>query len=296
MYFWGVFRSNCLMSAYQRNEGYFKGYKNESLFFQSWSKAKPDLNIIITHGMGEHSESYSRLINHFEKDNYSFIAWDLRGHGRSNGKRGYVDNFNDFVYDMEIFLDEAFQTFKFKSPVLLLGHSMGGLIQTKYLLTNPGKFEIKAQVLSAPLFGFSLPVPSIKDTAARFLNATFPKVTLGNEIENTMLTRDASVVAEFEKDLLRHTLISSGIYLGMIESFEMVLSRAHEITLPTFLQISEADPVVSTPKAKEFFDKISSSVKRIVMYGDGARHEGYNDIHREIVFQDLRKNLKGLLK
>lgn len=285
-----------MKTGYYRNEGYFKGFKNESLFFQSWEKENPDLNVIITHGMGEHSESYNRLINHFSDRKFNFITWDLRGHGRSNGKRGYVENFNDFVYDMEIFLTEAFQTFNFKAPVILLGHSMGGLIQTKYLLTNPNKFAIKAQVLSAPLFGFSLPVPPIKDRAARILNTILPKMTLGNEIENSMLTRDPAVWAEFEKDNLRHTLISSGIYLGMIESFEMTLSRAAEITLPTFLQMSDSDPVVSTPKAKEFFQAISSPNKRIVLYGDGACHESYNDIHREIAFQDLEKNLKGFIK
>tara|TARA_B110001454_G_C12723326_1_gene436686 strand:- start:47126 stop:47983 length:858 start_codon:yes stop_codon:yes gene_type:complete len=285
-----------MQSQFERNEGYFKGYKNESLFFQSWQKKDPELNIIITHGMGEHSESYARLVNHFADQNISFFSWDLRGHGRSNGKRGYAANFNDFVYDMEIFLEEAFKTFKFKAPVILLGHSMGGLIQTKFLITNPNKFQIKAQVLSSPLFGFSVAVPPIKDKAARLLYSTFPKVTLGNELSHDMLTRDKAVIAEYEKDHLRHEVISSGIYLGMIDSFKMIFPRAHEITLPTFMQIAENDPVVSSAKAKEFFELIGASNKRIVIYGEGARHENYNDIHREKVFQDLEKNLKGLIK
>ncbi|MBL7542268.1 MAG: lysophospholipase [Bdellovibrionaceae bacterium] len=285
-----------MSSKYQRSEGYFKGYRNESLFFQSWEKSNPELNIIITHGMGEHSESYSRLIKYFEPNNFSFFAWDLRGHGRSNGKRGYAANFNDFVYDMELFLDEAFKTFKFKAPVILLGHSMGGLIQTKFLLTNQNKFSIKGQVLSSPLFGFSVPVPAIKDKAARWLNTLLPKVTLGNELDNTMLTRDPEVILEFEKDHLRHQVISSGIYLGMIDGFAMVLPRAHEINMPTFMQIAENDPVVSSAKAKEFFESISAPNKRIIVYGDGARHENYNDIHRETVYQDLEKNLRGWLK
>lgn len=285
-----------MQQAYKRNEGYFKGYKNESLFFQSWEKANPQMTVIITHGMGEHSESYCRLINYFSAQSISFIAWDLRGHGRSNGKRGYAESFNDFVYDMEIFLNEAFQTFKFKAPVILLGHSMGGLIQTKFLLSNPTKFDIKGQVLSAPLFGFTVPVPSLKDKAARFLNATFPKVTLGNELNYLMLTRDKEVIKEYEKDHLRHDVISSGIYLGMVDSFPMIRARAHEITLATFMQLSETDPVVSAAAAKEFFQALASKNKRIILYGDDARHEGYNDIHRQVVFHDLEKNLKGLLK
>lgn len=284
-------------SQFQRNEGYFKGYKNESLFFQSWQKKDPEINVIITHGMGEHSESYSRLIKYFESNcNVSFFTWDLRGHGHSDGKRGYADNFNDFVYDMEIFLKETFKTFQFNAPVVLLGHSMGGLIQNKFLLTNPEKFPIKAQVLSAPLMGFSVAVPPIKDKAARILNSLLPKMTLDNELENTMLTRDPDVLAEFEKDHLRHNLISSGIYLGMMDSFNMVMARAKEISLPTFMQVAENDPVISTSRAIEFFETISSSNKRVIVYGDGARHENYNDIHRQTVFQDLDKNLKGLVK
>jgi alpha-beta hydrolase superfamily lysophospholipase len=139
-------------------------------------------------------------------------------------------------------------------------------------------------------------VPSIKDKAARILNNLLPKVTLGNELDNDMLTRDPNVILEFEKDHLRHQVISSGIYLGMIDGFAMTLPRASEIKLPTLVQVSETDPVVSTAKAKEFFETISSVNKRIIVYGDDARHEIYNDIHRDKVFQDLEKNLKGFLK
>lgn len=282
-------------SSYTRKEGFFKGFKETQIFFQTWETQNPKLQIVITHGHGEHSECYHRLIHFFEQQNINFVAWDLRGHGRSEGKRGFVESFNDYIYDFEIFIEHLEKINTDNLPTLFLAHSLGALIQNKFLITNTD-FRPEGQLLSSPLFGFSLPVPTIKDKASRLLNMIYPKFTLWNEITPEMLTRDAQVIKEFEKDHLRHDLISSGIYLGMVENMAIIKKEANKIKIPTFLQISENDPVVSTTAAKEFFQNISSSEKRILLYGDGARHEMYNDIHRETVFKDLKKYLERYLK
>ncbi|MNS84397.1 Phospholipase YtpA [compost metagenome] len=114
-----------------------------------------------------------------------------------------------------------------------------------------------------------------------------PQVTLGNEIRNDMLTRDPDVVREFERDALRHTRISSGAFLGMMESFEYILPRSNEVKLPFFLGVSDADPVISTQKALEFFDHAGSLNKVIKIY-PGAKHELVNDIIRDEVFADFK--------
>lgn len=282
-------------TSYIRKEGFFKGYKETQLFFQSWEVKNPKLQIVITHGHGEHSECYHRLISFFENQNINFVAWDLRGHGRSEGKRGYVDSFSDYIYDFEILTEQLEELNSNHLPTLFLAHSLGCLIQNKYLITNTD-FRPEGQILSSPLFGFSLPVPAIKDKASRILNMIYPQFTLWNEITLDMLTRDAQVIKEFEKDHLRHDLISSGIYLGMVENFEIIKTQASKIKIPTFIQISENDPIVSTLAAKEFYQNIASSEKRILLYGDGAKHEMYNDIHRETVFKDLKKYLERYLK
>lgn len=279
----------------QRHEGFFKGYNDDSIFYQTWLTEKPIAHIIITHGMGEHSESYHRLIKYFENKHFSFYGWDLRGHGRSDGKRGFVSHFNDYLYDYELFFKELKKNFKFNEPIILLGHSMGGLIQTKFLIQNELPFKLTAQVLSSPLFGFSLPVPKIKDWAARVLNSSFPRVTLGNELSDDMLTRDPLVIKEFEKDHLRHHLISSSVYLGMVEGFQFVKENAYKISYPTIMQISETDPVVSTTAAKEIFNLFPNPKKKLLLYGDDARHENYNDSHRQHVYQDLETQLGAYL-
>lgn len=283
---------------YKRSEGFFKGYQDVKIFFQSWEKKENSASIIILHGQGEHSECYHRLVDYFANDNWNFYAMDLRGHGRSEGKRGYVAHFNDYSRDYEIFIKHLFASRIKRGPVILLAHSMGGMIQLKFLAESYSASQyplITAQVCSGPLLGFSLPVPQFKDVGAEIMAKFFPTMTLWNEIKNKMLTRDQNVIKEYESDVLRHDVLSSKVYLGMKENFYFLFDRASRITLPTLFQIAEQDPVVSSPAAKDFFEKLGSTKKRILVYGDDAKHEIYNDIIRDQAFQDLKKYLDSIL-
>lgn len=282
-------------SPYTRHEGFLKGHGGITLFFQTWEKAAAEGTVIISHGQGEHSECYHRLVNAFARDRWNFWAWDMRGHGRSEGRRGYVANFEDYVLDYQLFLKHALDDPRLKGkPVVLLAHSMGGLVQLKTLIEKP-QLPVSAQVCSAPEVGLSLQPPAWKETAARFANTLLPQITLWNEITNDMLTRDPDVVREFEQDVLRHARISPGAYLGMLDAFTFVRGRAAEIRVPTLFQLPEQDPVVSTPEARQVFDKLGSERKELKVYGGGARHEMYNDLHRNEVYADLKAFLDSVL-
>lgn len=280
---------------YRRQEGHLRGFQNIDLFFQIWENPNARGTVIITHGQGEHSECYQRLVDAFKNGGWSFWAWDMRGHGQSEGKRGYAADFDNYVRDYQIFLDHALNDARIKGkPTVLLSHSMGGTVQLKTLIEKPG-LPVTAQVCSAPLLGVAVPVPAIKDVAATVANSVYPQITMWNEIRNDMLTRDPEVIREFEQDVLRHDRISPGVYLGFKRDFEWLAAKAHEITLPTLFQLPEKDPVVSTEAGKAFFEKISSAKKELRIYGDGARHEMYNDVHRQQVFADLKAWLDPFL-
>jgi alpha-beta hydrolase superfamily lysophospholipase len=271
---------------YSRHEGSFEGFDRTRLFYQSWSHPNPVARVLLTHGQGEHSDCYSRLINYFKNKNIDFYSYDLRGHGKSEGLRGYAAEFKDYVKDTVLFYDLIRKKVGTSVPLIALGHSMGGIIQTLALLDGEQK-KFKCQILSAPLFGVAVKVPVIKDKAARWLNQILPKLTLGNEIDYDMLSRDSEVIREYEKDYLRHDRISSGVYLGFTQEFETVALRAHEITLPTMLVVAEKDPVVDSRACESFFEKISSSNKKVRIYGQEARHELFNDTVRQDVFSDV---------
>lgn len=280
----------------RRHEGFLKGHGGVTLFFQIWESPKAEGTVVISHGQAEHSECYQRLVDAFAAEGrWNFWCWDLRGHGRSEGKRGYASSFEDYVLDARAFYRQALNDDRVKGkPVVLLGHSMGAAIQLKTLIEKPG-MEVDAQVCSAPFLGLSMPVPAWKIKAATVLNVVAPKTTMWNEIRNEQLTRDPDVIREFEQDVLRHDRISPGVFLGFQPAFDFIRERAGGIQIPTLFQLPERDPVVSTPVGLEVFEKLGSPWKELKVYGDGARHEMYNDVHRAAVFADLKTFLDAVL-
>lgn len=280
---------------YKRSEGFFKGYQDLELFFQIWENPQARGTVIITHGQGEHSESYHRLTKAFENDAWTFYGWDLRGHGRSAGKRGFVREFDEYCKDYQIFLDQVLSQEKVRrGPVVLYCHSMGGLVQLKTMMRNPD-LKVDAIVVSAPLLGLSIPVPAFKSIGASVINKFLPEITMHNEITNQMLTRDPAVIREYEQDPLRHNRISPGAFLGFLESFEYVRPRANEIKKPALFILPEVDPIVSTPDARAFYEKLGSARKEIYIYPE-AKHELINELNRQTVFADVKKFLDSVLE
>ncbi|MFM6930162.1 MAG: lysophospholipase [Bdellovibrio sp.] len=280
---------------YKRSEGFFKGFDNTNLFFQVWDNPSAKGTIIFTHGHGEHSESYHRLVEAFANDQWSFYGWDLRGHGRSEGRRGYAAEFDDYCKDYKIFLDMVMANEKIKGkPVVLYCHSMGGLIEIKTLMRNPD-INYQAAIISAPLLGVALPIPQLKAKAAGILYKILPQVTLGNELNNSMLSSDPDVLREYEQDSLRHTKMSPGVFMGMLESWEYVRPRANELKKPVLFLLPEDDPVCSTPESKKFYEHIGSKKKEIYIYPN-AKHEVINDVMRTTVFADIKKFLDSILE
>ncbi len=275
-------------SNYTRVEGSFNSFDSTKIFYQGWKPAseKTRATVIITHGQGEHSESYHRLINAFGNKGLEFWGWDMRGHGRSEGIRGYAKSFQDYIQDYGLFLDLILKKVDRKNPVILLAHSMGGLVQIAGLLRR-NQNEFKAQVISAPLLGVAVAVPAFKKHGAEILERFLPKVTLGNEVDNSMLTRDPEIMREFDKDTLRHNKISSGVYLGFLKEIETVMTKAMDLTIPTLFQCPEKDPLCSTDETRRFSGLMNPAKTKLLIYGDGARHEMYNDTHRAEVYRDL---------
>lgn len=286
-----------MKNTYTRTEGSFTGFQGIRLFYQRWTSNKPTGTLVITHGQGEHSECYLRTVEALQTLGLNLWAWDLRGHGRSEGLRGYTGHFQDYCNDLEIlfgYLMGATQSEGLKNlPVFALGHSMGGLIQLKALIDNP-QWPLSAQVLSAPLLGYTIEVPKYKDLAARALIHLLPKVTMSNEIQNEQLSRDPRVHEEYQRDTLRTDRISAAVYLGSLEAITYVQARAAKVKIPSLVQIPESDPVVSSASTRSFFAQLPRGLIQVKEY-PLRRHEIYNDLDREVPLADLTGFLAGHL-
>lgn len=278
----------------ERREGHFKGHDKSELFYQWWSDpniAKKRGTLVITHGISEHSECYAKTAERLTQFGWSVCVWDLRGHGRSEGKRGYVRDFDDFARDLDTLLKYLNENKRFDGPFALIGHSLGGLITLRHVLTadsySPKPFAI---ALSSPALGVALQVPVVKDLGARLLNRVLPSLTLYNEIRYEDLTRDPEHLKTYQTDALRHDKISPALYLGMLDTMAFVKAQGPRLKLPILIQAAGQERIVSLDAIKEFYSTIETENKKLIVYEE-SYHEIFNDLDREKVFEDLNSFL-----
>lgn len=278
----------------QRFEGHFKGFDQTELFFQTWTPEKVRGAMLLTHGMSEHSECYNSLANKLADDGWQVFAWDLRGHGRSEGKRGYARHTDDFLDDLEVFHQVVRKQMKGhdQRPLVFFGHSLGGLLTLRYLQTRQPEYS--ALTLSSPALGLTVNVPKFKEVLANIAVKWFPKITLYNEVKYEDLTADADILKSLYADTLRHDKISPGLFLSMVENFALAHNSANLIDKPVLMQVSGEDRIVSAEASREFFEKLSNKKNQLLMYHDSL-HEVFNDRERDQATTDLKKFINHFL-
>jgi len=276
----------------QRYENHYIGEEKVELFYQEWREPPENGIVLITHGLAEHSECYDHVAKGINEMGWSVIGWDMRGHGRSEGKRGYVSDFHHYVEDLKTLVKKIRDDEKDK-PLVLFGHSTGGLV-TLLAALEVDPTWVKAYVLSSPALGFSIEVPYLKDKFARLANKYFPSITLHNEIQYEDLTHDTEFLEHYPKDHLRHDKISPRIYLGMLDGYDRVFANVDSYDKPILIQLAGHDKIVDALKSKEFYERLDTPEKRLEIYAD-SYHEVYNDLERETCIKHL-KNFLGSLK
>lgn len=280
----------------KRAEGYFTGdseglsgpARTDDLFYQSWTSASARATLVLTHGIAEHSEAYHEAALELVPRGWDIYAMDLRGHGRSEGRRGYIDDFRRFSRDLDRFV-RALRAGPLKTsklPLVMVGHSMGGLITIQYLIDQGAGAPAKAAVLSSPALGISMPVPPLKEMAAKLLNTYLPQVTLPNDIAYDKLTHVEERWRKYPNDVLRHDKISAPMYFGMLDGFRVALEQADTIKIPTLVVAAGDEQIVSRPAIEEFFPRLGSQNKKLIIY-ENSYHEVMNDVERERVFGDI---------
>ena len=120
----------------KHEEGFFKGVRGAKIYFQSWlPESEPRAVLLIVHGLAEHSGRYRNVVNHFIPLGYAICGIDHLGHGKSEGRRVYVERFDDYTDTLKVYCD-MIQGWHPRKPTFLVGHSMGGLISAVYLLDH----------------------------------------------------------------------------------------------------------------------------------------------------------------
>jgi alpha-beta hydrolase superfamily lysophospholipase len=221
--------------------------------------------IVVIHGLGEHSGRYEHIAALLTASGHAVIAPDLRGFGRSGGRRAYIRDWDQYLDDVQAELDGAPSQ---GGPVVLLGHSMGGLVALSYALHRPVPDLL---VLSAPALANNL--PKAKQTAARILGALLPKVALPNELRGDQLSTDPTVGERYFADPLVLQRTTLGLGRHALAAAAVCRRRLFALRVPTLVLHGGDDPIIP-PAASEPLAAVAG-VQRHLM--PGLRHEIFNE-------------------
>lgn len=256
------------------------------LHARHWAHPAPRGVVVVAHGFGEHGGSYEHVVRTVgPAAGVDFVAADLRGHGRSPGRRGVVRRYEELTADLLAAFDWAGRA-RPGLPRFVLGHSNGGQLALRAALDPRAGPRIAGLMLSNPSLRLAVRVPGYKLRLARFLLRHAPGVTLSAKLVPEMLTRDPAMQRTRRDDRLTHGRISPSLYFGMVEGGALIARRAAEIVNPVLMVLGGADPIIDPVGSREVFDLLGSPDKTLLVY-PGMRHEPFNELGREQVFADL---------
>ena len=239
--------------------------------------------LIVLHGILEHSLNYNKLIDKACQQGITVYAFDLQGHGKSSGKRAHIEKFSHFVDDLNEFIQFVLKDSK-KSQLILLGHSMGGLIASYYTANNATR--VSKLILLSPCLGFKASWSELAEKPLEIFSSFFPNFYFKNIIKIKHLTHDKKMLDHITNDPLRQKQLTAKFlyefHLAVKESFAL----AEKITVPTHIFQAGQDPLVSISKSKLFYAYINNQEKSYTEYPK-LYHEIINEKERSHVIKDI---------
>lgn len=253
-----------------------------ALFARHWPVQDGFATLALVHGFGEHSGRYADMAAHLTRNGISVVAIDLRGHGRSDGKRGIIRSYDEYRSDLAALLDRARQIQgKSSGPLLLYGHSMGGgLVLDHGLRADPGVAGI---IASAPLVAPADPVPGALRAIVTFLSKLAPGASIKNAISGDQVSTLPAEQAEYERDPLNHARLGLKTAVEIIENGEKLSKNATDWSLP-LLMVHAKDDVLTDFEASRAFGEAARADFRAY---ENAAHEVHNDRTRPTIYRAI---------
>ena len=253
--------------------------------------------VLIVHGLGEHAGRYDHVARQLNDWGFAVRGYDHYGHGDSAGVRGTLPYDNRLIEDLADVVESTRGRMDVNVPLLLLGHSMGGLIAARYVslmsLTR-GMAGVNAR-FKPPLNGLILSSPALDAGLGFFqklLLATVaraaPNLTLRNGLDSQYISHDPAVIAAYQNDPLVHDRISGRLARFIAETGPEVVAQAGQWTLPTLLMYAGQDKLVNARGSKAFEQAAPHSVVTSKCFPN-LYHELFNEVHRAQVFEQLCK-------
>jgi alpha-beta hydrolase superfamily lysophospholipase len=259
--------------------GTFQSADGTKLVYRSWPLPGATVTFAVVHGLGEHSGRYERFARGMARHGMATFAVDLRGHGESEGRRGHVDSWSQWVEDTAAFVTQVER--QAEHEVVPLGHSFGGAVMLSTVragrLPNATRF-----VLSSPALKLKASVPAWKVSLGRVAARVAPTLALDNDVDPSSISRLPEVVDAYRTDPLVHAKISARTYDEWKRAAAQNLERAGEIKIPFLILAGTADRLIDPAGSEELHRRAPARSELHLL--EGRYHEPFNDRDSDEVF------------
>lgn len=275
-----------MSATVRRGEGVVMGVRRLRLRYRSWEVPHARAAVMVVHGLAEHSGRYESLGINFASHGLSTFAFDLRGHGLSDGRRGHATSFDCFLQDVDRFRREVEGVLQGGTPLFLLGHSMGGLITLRYMEEYDP--PLRGVIVTSPWLGTAIPVPRWKVMLGNAIGRVFPAVPFRAHIDAAALSRDPSAVRAYREDPLVHDTITPRLFGEVSKAMGLVTQRSDRLKGSVLFLLAGADRIVDTERTMAFTQHLPASKVKVKVY-PGHYHELLNEPDRIAILRDARQ-------
>ncbi len=250
---------------------------NFKLTGYTWDIKDPKKVVCIIHGIGEHAGRYDRMAIEFNKNAIAVFAMDLRGHGKSDGKRGDCAPRDKVLSDIDELMDVATGAHP-GVPLVLYGHSMGGNITLDYRNRGNKNEEPVGYVVSAPWVKLVRGVPKPLYVCVKGASKILPKLSISSSVDASVLGNKKHTET-YTKDMLTHKKISLRCAVDGFDIGNALYDDRHEIKgngrrKPMLLMHGDADKICDIAGSKKICQNQKGSCRFIAW--EGLYHEIHN--------------------
>jgi alpha-beta hydrolase superfamily lysophospholipase len=259
----------------------WKSFDGLDLFVNNWQPDNyPKAIINFIHGLGSHSRRIEELAKKFVDAGYAVLTFDLRGHGMSEGRIGYVKSYDFIMKDIDNLLAHSDKIYP-NIPKIIYGHSLGGNLVLNYMLTH--KFDCKAAIVTSPWLCLVMQPSMIKIIIGKLLAKVYPSLVFKTRLNPKFLSRDIEKVEEYINDPLIHYRINIHFFAEICDKGRWVLKNTEKLSMPLLLMHGNADKITSHKASEEFAE--NSKEHTTLKIWDNLFHELHNEINRDEVFE-----------
>ena len=255
--------------------------KVNSTYVREWVSESNKANIVIIHGVGEHSGRYIETAEKLFNMGFNIYTGDLIGHGLSDGLRIYIDSIDDYMNNVNFFISRV----KNDMPLFILGHSMGGLIVLYYMLHHKDN-HIRGIIASSPYIKDKIEIPVIKYMIGKTASAIFPKLRIESGLIGEMVCRDKEIALKYDNDPLNCSKVTARWFVELGKARINLILQSKNFDSPCLILQAGGDVVVDEQSVQKFYEEVSSQDKEFVLYNE-FYHEILNDPERERVIDKI---------